>query len=208
MKLLFRIVAYLGAALIGLFGWNLAVRVFLDHTVNSPSARAEGEFYKMEREAETKYAGIGTPVGVALSRYASERAARMVAEAAPEDRAFTAAQIFMGFYLTNTRARVEFCREQKIDLANFADAFATIHTRQHERAAALLAAKGMTVDDTWSTLRPALMHAVELDIGATSGISTSVAAACHEIALRSSYFAGQLDFAHRQPEVQRALMER
>jgi hypothetical protein len=203
-----QIATYLGAALIGIFGWNLAARVFVEQTVNSPSARAEGEVYKLEREAQAKYAGIGTPTNVAMNRYASEQAKKIVAEAAPEDRALTAAQIFIGFYLTNARARVEYCREQKIDLGNFADTFANIHYQQHERAVALLATKGTSEDDAWSTLHNALMHAVELDMGSSIGSGTTPHDACHEIALRSSYFADQLDFARRQPEVQQALMAR
>ena len=95
----------------------------------------------------------------------------------------------MGFYLTNTRARIELCREQKVDLANFADTFATIHTRPYDRALALLQAKSISVDDTWTTLRPSLLHAVELDMGSAVGSGTSRYDACHEIALRSSYFA-------------------
>ena len=207
MRLPLRIAGYLIAGLIGLFGWNLAVRVFLDHTVNSPSAEAEGALYKLEREAQAKYAGIGTPTAAAMNRYANEQAAKMVAEAPSEERAFTAAQIFMGFYLTNARARVEFCNEQKIDLARFADAFATVNDQQHERAVAVLVARGTSEEDAWSTMRTALMHAVELEMNAGIGSGISAHDACHEIALRSSYFADQLDFARRLPEGQRALME-
>ena len=210
MPMLFKIGTYIGAALIGLLAWNFAIRAFLDQTVNSPSAKAEGEFFRMEREAQVKYAGPGTNTAAAISRYASEQAAKVLAAApAGDERAFTAAQIFAGFYLTNTRARVEYCREQKVDIASFANAVSARHRAQVERAEALFRAHGTSIDETWPTVRASLKHAVELDMQATIGFEISTPAkACEEIAHRPQTFAEQLDFARREHAIDRALMER
>lgn len=207
MQIPLRIATYAGAALIGLLGWNLAAHVFIGHTLNSPSAKAEGDYFKMEREAQAKYAGPGTPTAAAMSRYAGEQAKQMLAAAAPgKERTFTAAQIFIGFYLTNAKARIDYCRERQVDLSGFASAFANLHRLQYERAAALFEANGTSVDDTWSTVRAALMHGVDTDMGVIAGLGVPMAKACQEIARRPRYFADQLNFAKRQPEIQRALM--
>ena len=202
-----RIATYIGAALIGLFGWNLAARVLIEHTVASPSAKAEGEYYRMERDALAKYAGPGTSNAEALARYAKEQAAQKLAAATTADeRAYTAAQIFIGFYFMNSRARVEFCREQQVDLSAFATDFAKLHQPQYERAASLLRAKGTSIEDTWSTSRAAMMHAADRDMRAMAGMGNPPAAACKEFASHPGGFVAELDFARRQPDLQRALM--
>lgn len=202
-----RIGTFAGAALIGLFGWNLAARVFLDHTVNSPSATAEGEYNRIEREALAKYAGPGTSNADAMSRYAKEQAAQKVAAAATADeRAFTAAQVFLGFYLMNSRARVEFCRAQQVDISPFATDFAKLHQPQYERTAGLFRAKGVSIEDAWSTTRGTMMRAAETDMRAIAGTGGTLAAACQQFASHPGGFVAELDFARHQPDVQRALM--
>jgi hypothetical protein len=62
-----RIATYLGAALIGLLAWNLAVRVFLGHTV-FPRLKAEREYFE--------YAAPDTSRALPINRYDSERAAK------------------------------------------------------------------------------------------------------------------------------------
>jgi hypothetical protein len=126
--------------------WNYAALLFINHTVDSPSAQAEGEFYKMERGAQSKYQTL--PPTQAANCYASEKTSKELAAAASADeRSFKAAQFFMGFYWVNVRARAEFCQKQGVDISPFVTEFSRLHRPQYDRATSLLQAKGLSVED-------------------------------------------------------------
>jgi hypothetical protein len=192
------------AGLIGLLAWNVAAKLLIDNTVNSPEAQAEGQLWKMEREAQV--AQPGKPTAVAMTQYAIEKASTELAAAPEAERAFKAAQIFIGYYLVNTRARVEFCAERHVDLGKFADEFARLHAAQYERAVALLTARGLKVEQIWSITRTAMSRAITHDMGGFTAPGIHSPKACEEVARQARYFARKLDLKTRQPEVQRALM--
>jgi hypothetical protein len=115
MQIAWRIAGFGMAVVVGLLAWNLVVHVFLINTVASPSAQAEGEFFKMERAAQA--ARTEMPTALATSRYANEQASKELAAAgSQEERAFKAAQIFIGFYLVNTRGAPSSARSRKSTL--------------------------------------------------------------------------------------------
>jgi hypothetical protein len=196
---------YAAAALLGLLAWNYAAYMFINHTVNSPSARAEGEFYKMQREAQAKYKTL--PPAEATKRYASEKMSKeLAAITSVDERAFKAAQIFMGFYWVNARARAEFCEKEGIDISSFVTEFSRRHRPQYNRAMSLFQAHGLNAEATWSTLRASLTHAVEQDMWPLGGYGKSMAEACEEIAKGPVTFASKLDLTTHQPILQHALM--
>ena len=205
MQAVMQLAKYGAAALAGLVALNLAAHVLVNETVNSPSAKAEGVYFKMEREAQQKYQGL--PPAQATGRYASELASKELAAAGTADeRALKAAQIFIGFYLVNTRARAEFCQEQKVDITGFVNELSRLHPSQLARATALLEAQGTSVEQIWSTLHASLRHAVEHDMGSIVGFGMSMEKLCQDIVHRPVSFASKVNLAKRQPDVQRALM--
>jgi hypothetical protein len=205
MQAIGNLAKYVIAGLLGLVAWNYAAYFFINHTVNSPSAQAEGEFYKMQREAQAKYNKL--PTAEATKRYASEKMAKeLAAIPSVEERAFKAAQIFMGFYWVNARARGEFCQNEGVDISSFVSEFSRRHRPQYERAMSLFQAHGLNAEDTWSTLHASLTHAVEQDMWPLGAYAMSMADACQEIAKGPVTFASKLDLATHQPTLQRALM--
>jgi hypothetical protein len=196
---------YAAAALLGLLAWNYAAYMFINHTVNSPSAQAEGDFYRMQREAQAKYKTL--PPAEAIKRYASEKMSKeLAAITSVEERAFKAAQIFMGFYWVNARARAEFCEKEGVDISSFVTEFSRRHRPQYDRAMSLFQAHGLSAEDTWSTLRASLTHAVEQDMWPLGGYGMSMADACREIAKGPVTLASKLDLSMHEPNLQRALM--
>jgi hypothetical protein len=205
MQAILHLAKYAAAAGLGLLAWNYAAHVFINHTVNSPSAQAEGEFYKMEREAQAKYKTL--PTAQATNRYANEKISKDLAATTPgEARAFKAAQIFMGFYWVNARARAEFCQKEGVDISPFVTEFSRRHRPQYDRAMSLFQAHGLSAEDSWSTLRASLMHAVEHDMWPLGGYGMSMAEACQDIAKRPVTLASKLDLITHRPDLQRALM--
>jgi hypothetical protein len=204
MQAILQLAKYGAAALAGLLVMSLLARLFVDSTVNSPSAKAEGAYFKMEREAQQKYKGLSS--AQATNRYANELASKELGTGSADERAFKAAQIFIGFYLVNARARAEFCQEQKVDIGKFVGEFSRLHQAQYARAINLLEAHGTSVEQIWSTLRASLRHAVEQDMWSMGGIGMSMETLCQDIAHRPSSFAAQVNLVKRQPDVQRALM--
>src|SRR5262249_50034969 len=94
MRGLSQIAKYAAAGIAGLRLWTLAARVFIEQTVNAPEVRAEGEVYKMEREAQR--AEPGKPIAVAMGNYAIGKASEeLAATANPAERRYKAAQIFI-----------------------------------------------------------------------------------------------------------------
>ena len=60
-----------------------------------------------------------------------------------DQRLFTAASIFWGFYFVNTKTRVDYCDERNVDLTPFVQAFTKEHARDHSAAEAVFRKAGM-----------------------------------------------------------------
>jgi hypothetical protein len=201
-----QIAKYAAAGVAGLLAWNVAAKIMVDNTLNSPAAQAEGEVYKMEREAQRQQPG--KPIAVAMNNYAIGKASEeLAATASPEERRLKAAQIFIGYYLINTRGRAEYCQERGVDVSAFVDEFARLHRPQYDRAAALLEAKRVTVEKIWSITRGAMERPLKHDMGSYGPPPRpGQPSACEELAKRAKFFARKLDLRERQPDVHSALM--
>src|SRR5262249_13416757 len=119
---------------------------------------------------------------------------------------YKAAQIFIGYYLVNTRARVEYCQERNVDLTRFAEEFGRLHREPYERAVAELKAKGLSVDKVWSVTKGAMSRAITIDMVGAGIQYAGMPNACEEVAKRAKYFARKLELRERQPDVYQALM--
>ena len=216
------------AAIVGLIAWNLVARTVISKTIATPDAFAVADVVKKyeAREREIERGWFSGPTGVSRTRRANDVISRELASAKPEERGFRAAQIFIGFYLVNTRARADYCAQYKIDIANFVAELERVEAAQYARAAGLLGAKGIRVDELWERAQGMMKNAVSQDMAelgragqggwsmgvyaATSppeeGYGLAMPELCHAIAQQPISYAKRLDLRDRTPELERALM--
>jgi hypothetical protein len=144
----------------------------------------------------------------ALTKYARQAAPEFVnSSASDRERAMRAAATFFGFYHVNTRSRVEHCAKLGVDLTLFANLIVGNHHRQYNRALTIVAASGTTEDQLWDAIRPQLAAMVTADMEAIARRTmTTPVGACQVLVNRADEFAGKLDFATLQPQIDGILM--
>ena len=118
-----------------------------------------------------------------------------------------AASTFEGYYLSNTRTRVKFCKEQGVDIARFVAAVDRVNAAERMRASEAEKDFPMNVDEFYAAIEPQMRKAVEIDM---TDVSTrnhiSMRQACQLISDNADAIAAQAAFARMQPVVHEALM--
>jgi hypothetical protein len=198
------IAAYLIAGAAGITGLQYVFTSAVSNVVNSPSAKAEGEVAKMERDALKKYPGKPRTEGLAY--IAAERATQELNSAAdPKERAFKAAQIFFGFYLVNTRARPAFCQKEGVDISEFVRLFAQDYKTEYTLAVDIVRRRGITEDKIYRPISGALERMIETEMFGLRNYRYSNKQVCETFAQRAPFYVNQIDLRRRQPDVIRAL---
>jgi hypothetical protein len=95
---------------------------------------------EMQAAADRKHPDM--PKTDALKKMAAEEATRQLATKSAREQAMSAANMFWGFYFTNTVGRVEYCRARGVDIAPFVTAFDAAHADEKHRAQLISAKAG------------------------------------------------------------------
>lgn len=172
--------------------------------VRSSAQSLESQFEEMKREAKATYPN--KPTAIALSDLASVQTARDLANTQdPDLRAAKAASIFMGFYLVNVRARLEYCRQKGVDISTFSSSFASAWRPAHGKAVEVLARSGIDEEQIWKQTRGVLMSAVAIDMGSI-GFVPGYKSACDVVNAKAQLIIDKLDINKKAPEAMRILM--
>jgi hypothetical protein len=160
---------------------------------------------QMRTDAVQKHPDL--PVTVAMQQEAGQRfEEKMAAAASGQKRANLAADSFWGFYFINARSRLDFCREQGVDIQSFVDAFERGHTTQVATARAIYARS--QTDENWlysqikDQVRKVIIQDMN-DMATSNGISAKEA--CQLIADNAEDFAREMHVSKRVPALFQAL---
>lgn len=170
------------------------------------SVQLESQMSSIEAAARAKYPGL--PPVEAMSKYAQEVApARLAKLEKPSERKQHAAGVFMGFYLVNTEARVDYCAKQGVEISDFTDAFRRTNSKPYGRALTIIEASGISEEEFVSRLRRQFSSLIEKDMYEVAlKTGSTVKGACQLMQKRAETFVDYLHFKTLQPEVYAALM--
>ena len=100
----------------------------------------------------------------AMKEVAVRQARESLGKGDATSRSRTAASIFFGAYIMNTRARPEYCRQRGVDLRPFVAAYEEVHRAELTRARAIFAEAGMNPETLAPTLQAQFVGMVEQDM--------------------------------------------
>lgn len=208
MESLVKIVAFVVAGLLGLGGWNLAALYMTKNVLlDMPSMEAASEYFTMEQAAYKKYPGKNP--FEAVSRYSHDLADEKLREAeTAESKAKVAAEIFYGFWMTQTRGRSEFCDQAGIDISAFREALEKRNGRQLRKATALMGADEKAQERLYRKYRNTILSRVQFEMLYIKGygIPSSAQDACLQVLDEQQTFLDRVDFRVALPTLNHALM--
>lgn len=156
----------------------------------------------LRAEAERKHPGMAKTD--AMKAEAVEKSAQRMASQSPDDRANSAADMFFGFYLLNTKARVAYCAKRNVDIAPFVTAFTTTHKDELVRAQAIYAKAGLVPEKHLANFQDQFAVVVEQDMkDVTAGAQVPLEDACTLFNEHAQAFSEALELP---PHVKAALM--
>lgn len=192
------------AGIASVAGFQYAYVAGIGAAINTPSAKLEGEVAKLEREAAKKHPGVSRTQGLAL--VAAEKASQELnAIADPKERSFKAAQIFLGYYQINARARAEYCQKQGADISPFVTAFTQQYSREYRLASEILLKRGVDPDKAYRQVQDAMQRLITTEMQTLGGFSASHKKVCESFARQPGFYLNQIDLQRRQPDVYRYL---
>ncbi len=119
----------------------------------------------------------------------------------------TAASMFLGFLLLNTRSRVEYCAARGVDISGFKIAMESLHRNEITRAKAIYAGEKITQDQLFDVLKPQLQKQVEMDMqDVAKSLHTDAHGACKAISDHAQDMANAMELSKVNPAVEKALM--
>lgn len=140
-------------------------------------AQIRTEVDRLQAEAQRSHPGM--PASDAMKEVATRQAREAMARGDARSRAQTAAGIFYGAYLLNTRARPAWCRQRGVDLTPFARAYEAAHHDELLRAQAIFAEAGLKVESFAPQLEAQFLGMVEQDMrDFSSGARVPLTEAC------------------------------
>lgn len=173
---------------------------------NNLNDAAQVQMTALQEEAKTQFPD--DPDVVALQKAAIKKADEKILSANSEQaQKKTAAGVFLGFYLVNTRERVSFCKTQGVDISPFATTFRNEHVQVHNTAINALAISNKQVDALYKQLKPQLSDTIRQDmqfIAQQNGVS--VAEACQLVSDNAEMLVDQMKISVAQPTVYATLM--
>lgn len=170
------------------------------------ASMAETRMTQLQARAAARHPG--QPPSEAVAREAATEIEGLVLGQADNRKKFlTAAASFVGFRLGNTRARVELCREQGVDIAAFVTAFERANAAEWARAQTAVDEFPADLETMYTTLKPQLVQAAEQDMrDVASQMGGTMKQACQLVADNADAMGSQTKFSVAQPAVHRVLM--
>jgi hypothetical protein len=147
------------------------------------------------------------PADIALQEKAKEITAAKIATQSADKKAETAADMYIGFLLINTKTRPAFCKEQGIDIPAWTAAFEKINATETAKARQIHSKVGFDEDRMYAMFADQMNKMVSDDM---NGIATdnkgSLQDACKLFQDQADERASEMSFAKLQPAAYKALM--
>jgi hypothetical protein len=148
---------------IGLVAGILAYQALKPEPPRPPtSADVKAQIDELKAEAARAHPGMAQ--SDAMKEVAVRQARESLGKGDATSRSRTAASIFFGAYIMNTRARPEYCRQRGVDLRPFVAAYEEVHRAELTRARAIFAEAGMNPETLAPTLQAQFVGMVEQDM--------------------------------------------
>jgi hypothetical protein len=147
------------------------------------------------------------PSAVAQQEATDNMAKKLAAQSGPE-RAGTAADNFWGFYLLNTRSRLDYCAAKGVDIGPFVRAFADFHAQEVAIATDIYRASPQRppVDRIYDMIKPDLEATVAQDqTDMAAGLHVSQKEACEFLLKNADAMLAEVNLKKMQPAVYSAL---
>ena len=148
-----------------------------------------------------------TQLSIAMQQEAiSQAKVKLESESNEQKKLQTAASMFMGFYLINTKARLQFCSNQGVYIQLFVASFDNMHKHELKRAREIMSTTGITEDKFYSMLEPQMNKVLVQDmsdISTANNISTKDA--CTFINENADGLVEQMQISKTQPQVYQIL---
>ena len=132
---------------------------------------------------------------------------RLSKESDPKKRQQSAAAMFLGAYLLNTKERSEYCREQGVDIQIFETAYEKIHSQHLAKALSALSPLGIDQSTLYAATKKQLHESVSQDMEAiATNYHVSTKAVCDEFASNGEIIANEMNISKIQPGIDEALL--
>lgn len=149
----------------------------------------------------------GEPVAIAMQELATEQNAAKLATQSGDKKAETAADMYIGFLLINTKARPAFCKEQGIEIPAWIEAFENVNAAETARAREIHAKTGFHEDRMYALAADQFKKLVAEDINEIASDSkVSLRDACKVFEDRADEIAINMSYEKSQPTAYKALM--
>jgi hypothetical protein len=157
-----------------------------------------------ELKAEAARAHPGMAQSDAMKEVAVRQARESLSKGDALSKSRTAAGIFFGAYIMNTRARPEYCRQRGVDLRPFVAAYEEVHRAELTRARAIFTEAGMNPETLAPTLQTQFVGMVEQDMkDFAAGAQVPLENTCKLFNENAKLIAQAIELP---PEVRQALM--
>lgn len=203
-----KVLGLAAAGVLGLVGWNyFALWLTKNVLLDMPSMEADAAYAKLEMRALQEHKGVDpfTAVREESLKQAHEQlaAARDVTE-----RSRIAADIFLGFWLTNARGIPDFCEHAKVDVAPFNASVRRMHAAQHTQALAVLGIDERGENARYRRYKQTISHRVEFSMLYIKGygIPSTPEDSCTFLLEKRSTLLAAMNFGPSFPNINSALM--
>lgn len=167
------------------------------------------EIASIKAAATEKHPANSASDGIQME--AVERSNELLSRTAGTAKLVDAANQYMGYYVVNTRARVEYCKSEGVEIAPFVASFGRMNEDLYRRAGAILSRvgqRGLDLDPKlYNTLKPQLLDMVRLGIAESAKQnSVSNAEVCRWLAEFPDAAAANLALAQLNPMLNQIIL--
>ena len=154
----------IAAVLVAVFFVSYQVHRNLTKPVRTADMKAEvnDAIDELHEKARRDHPGISE--ADVYKTVAAEQATKMLADTDETERSKSAAALYLGFYLGNTRVRKAYCDARGIDIGNFVSAFEAKHASGFARASAILNGQGVDPEQLYAVAQEQMTKAIEQDM--------------------------------------------
>lgn len=204
VKFLLVLIVGLAVVVVGLFANNMRRQ----SAVKAETAKEEAMRKGVDEANQRLNAAADKHPEQMRSEAMANEANRMLNEklsgnASQQQKLANAAGAFMGFYLINTRSRVDFCNDQGVNISSFANAITSAHTRELAKAREIMTNVAKVDDDQiyakmGSQLRPMVLQDMQ-DLATAQKLNLKQA--CQLFADNGPAIAAEMNIRKTQPLV-------
>lgn len=203
-----KILGLAAAGLLGVVGWNYFALGLTKHVLlDMPSMEADAAFAKLETRALQEHKGVDPFTALREASLQQSREQLSAAKDATE-RGRIAADIFLGFWLTNVRGVPDFCDQAGVDISAFEDSMRRMHAAQHAKALAVLGINEKGEDARYRRYKRTITRRVDFNMLYIKGygIPSTKEESCKFLLEKRSTLLAAMNFGPSFPNINAILM--